>query len=715
MKQFILVTVVSVALCMAGAWSLGLMNSNNEFNPDYVPRGGQTPTAHITKLGPDLYTQAAFPTIQIPTRRGADPIVIPGVMNPIDQEEVSSQVAGQILFIGEAVDDSAVLAAGSAAFLAEPYYPAEVRTGLDTFAKFYRRLYEGEQITHNQMVAMINPAKPLAEVLAKIVKIRGAEAEYEASEAGAKEGRTRFVTAERLWKAGNITREDYGAALLTFVKLLSEQVAKREAVKYAEIDKGISDTELRAFEIRPTMPAKRSFIKSLVKQRGAVLKPGDPVMLIQNIDRLQAEALIEEQSFMRLRQKIDQSSRDKTNTTISATIEPTIIEGSLFEIPGHELDVTCVAVAKDSKHIVSGSDDRSVRVWSPEALAPLRKMEHDDGVKVVACTPVGADRNLCLVGCVNGSIYLWDLDKNADETPLKRHEKAHGADTAITALAFSPDGKYFATGGSDGSIRLWATAAKGQDGDEYMKEQYAFIPANGVADGHDDAITSLNFTPQARLISASKDKSLRVWQLKQLGAALERRPLLNRKGDVQQLGVSQDGKWMLFDEGRTLKLMSVEKQLHTHTLNVPVNSTPFETLALISPDNKLILTAGAPEGRLQLWRSPEGASRGFEVRQFATRERLPVTCAAFSPNAGKPGENSFAVSASGNRIYVWAIPSEKDVNEHRLEKVPMTLINQTLDPTTRVSRIGFGIDNPISERYPNGRFEAGRPVVIVID
>jgi hypothetical protein len=39
----------------------------------------------------------------------------------------------------------------------------------------------------------------------------------------------------------------------------------------------------------------------------------------------------------------------------------------------------------------------------------------------------------------------------------------------------------------------------------------------------------------------------------------------------------------------------------------------------------------------------------------------------------------------------------------------LTLKTQTLDPSTRQIRVGFEVANP------NGRFEAGRPVTIVID
>lgn len=710
MARIFLFMLLGAGLFFAIGYQLELFDTSGN-QPKDIVAPQETPVAPVSTLGADLYEAKNFPVVVLPTRRAAEPIEIYGLMNPIEQEEVPSQVPGIVLFIGEQIDDSVIATAGSAAFLAEPFYSVEVKAGQETFTKYYRRLYEGQTIRRGQMLAMIAPAKALGEVMSRAAKIKAAIAEKDGAIAAEKEGYIRYERAYKLHFIDKaMSAEDFGAAVLTWKKLQSERIAKVEGVKVAEVEKNQADIELQLHEINALMPYKYSTIKSIVRKQGYAVKPGDPVLIVQNLERLQAEALIEEQYFARIRDK------DPLKQGITATIEPTILEAPAHEFPGHALDVTSIAVAKDM-HIVSGSEDRSICVWKIGTKAPIHKLEHDEAVKVLACTPVAAETNHCVAGCTNGSIYLWDFAAKDLSEPIKKLDNAHGNDTSITALAYSPDGKQFASGASDGSIRLWNA-----DGTLL----YAFIPANGVKQAHEDAVTSLHFTPQCKLVSAGRDKTLRVWKLLEKGAALEGKVIKDREGNVPRLGVSGDGKWMLFDQmhGKSLKLLSVENHKLGHTLNVPANSTPFETLALFSPEiydaktkthSSLILTAGAAEGRLQLWRTPEGDQRTFEVRQFATRERLPVTCAAFSPDAGKGGVNSFAVSASGHKVYLWAIPTKAEIDKHRLMEVQMTLKSHTLDPSTRHTRIGFEVPNPATPEHPNGRFEAGRPVKIVIE
>jgi len=63
----------------------------------------------------------------------------------------------------------------------------------------------------------------------------------------------------------------------------------------------------------------------------------------------------------------------------------------------------------------------------------------------------------------------------------------------------------------------------------------------------------------------------------------------------------------------------------------------------------LLLTAGASDGRLQLWKAPTDGKRGFELRQFVTSEKSDVTSAAFfDPTAA--GEIRFAVTGAKDGI-----------------------------------------------------------------
>ncbi len=696
MFRIFFVVALGAGLFLAGAWHFGLLDNRTTTNPKVS--GDVVEVTDVSKLGNDLYAAEPYPNIVPPTRGQSNPITVVGIMNAIELEEVPSPVPGRVLFIGDQVSDSAVLPAGSAAFLAEPYYSTPpIYGGRNSYTKFYRRYYEGQTAHHGQMLAMIDPSEALGLVVEKIEKVGVAEAESAAAAAFVKEGHERLVRAKYLFEVKKaITEEDYGGAKLQKTKFEAEYTTKQGAVRMANGEKDQADIRLRQHELRAFLSYKHFTIKSIVRQTGSFVQQQNPtVMVVQNLERLMAEAMIEEPDYLRL----------QSRQHITATIEPTIIEGSQNEMFGHRGEIHSVAVSRDF-HIVSASEDKTVCVFRPMDRAPLRMYVHPDPVRVVVCTPKAADKNLAIVGCAKGNLYIWDLDKlekQKAKPPIK-----HGDDTAITSLAISQDGKLLASGARDGSIKLWKI-------DGSLTLLYSFTPIHGVAQSHEDAVTSLHFTPQCRLVSASRDKSVRVWHLKEKGAVADGEPIHDRQGNVADLGVSPDGRWMLFDKDRTLWLMSLEERKLVHTISVSAGATPFDALAKFSPDGSLLLTAGAAEGRLQLWRAPEGNERGFEVRQFAPRDKQAVTCAAFSPEAGKGGANSFAVSAAGSVVYLWNIPTVADVGSQRIPDVPLTLRTHSLDHATKMSRIGFEVTNPISDRYPNGRFEVGRPVTIVIE
>jgi WD40 repeat protein/tRNA A-37 threonylcarbamoyl transferase component Bud32 len=134
---------------------------------------------------------------------------------------------------------------------------------------------------------------------------------------------------------------------------------------------------------------------------------------------------------------------------------------SLREIltrPGHTGAVSAVAFSPDGVYLTSGGADGAVRIWNAatgEALAAFKA--HAGRVSGLAFDPVppaGERRPAWRLATTGesapsqGELKLW-------ETPSGKNLGGRAGENLLTAVAYSPDGKYLAAAGPEGDVTGW--------------------------------------------------------------------------------------------------------------------------------------------------------------------------------------------------------------------------------------------------------------------
>ena len=142
--------------------------------------------------------------------------------------------------------------------------------------------------------------------------------------------------------------------------------------------------------------------------------------------------------------------------------------------------------------IAAGGDEVTLYDLSGQMLVSfgpfLNSKKAQTWVSALAFSPDG--RTLA-TGHDDGSIRLWDVDKR------QKSHSLHDAHRSVSALAFSADGKTLASAGEEKQIHLWDVASG---------------EPRRTLTGHKDRIPTLAFHPtQPRLYSAGWDTTIRVW------------------------------------------------------------------------------------------------------------------------------------------------------------------------------------------------------------
>src|SRR5438105_4647703 len=185
MGRFFLTVLFGVAVFVGVAYYFELWPASTDVPPPSRLKGGPNSAAkdRAAKFDVGGVLYAPWPRPKVQPINGArpyvDPIaVIAGHLGVVDKNEVPAEVEGTLLYIGEEVPDVAIAVAGVAPFMVDPFRYATMNMGDGMVAKFYRRLQQGEVVTPDQVVAMLNPAKGIHDVAMKRAKLLASEAEY---------------------------------------------------------------------------------------------------------------------------------------------------------------------------------------------------------------------------------------------------------------------------------------------------------------------------------------------------------------------------------------------------------------------------------------------------------------------------------------------------------------------------------------------------------
>jgi WD40 repeat protein len=529
------------------------------------------------------------------------------------------------------------------------------------------------------------------------------------------------------------------------------QKAKEEK-QMAGVEFKQKERELELHRIKTDVSGE---VTRVYKKRGEMVREGEPIFRIVNYQRLWLEGAFEFQQAHQVRE----------GTRV--TVEPEQPRGWMKELRGHTATVTGLAVSSDSRLLASSGEDGRVILWDwRQANRPvvLRDEKYDREFHAIACALVNVDGKgqrtyVVLAGGADGGSRLWTIAAEAtgrggEERVLRvLQDAASGHRGAIRAVALSPDAAWCATGGDDGNVIVWRTA------DAALL--YRVRSHDGVkSTAHRSTVTSVSFTPDGHLVTASADKTLARWKLGEAGAELVRR-YDGRSGDVTQLGVAADGRRALFDMDDDLRIIDLESGETLATISSR-RQGHFKALGLFSPSATTVLSLTA-NGRLTHWSMPAAAREasffrqayqdGFrknslfvlgvlssaesyaapllapawaalaseQPNQAATHEGAgpmeglsvvpqlwPVNAreiqllatpdaAAITCGAFAPDESALFTAGSDKIIRVWAMPGDIE-RKHPLEAV-VTYVGKQIEAGTGLVRIRAQVDNPTDPLY----------------
>ena len=239
-----------------------------------------------------------------------------------------------------------------------------------------------------------------------------------------------------------------------------------------------------------------------------------------------------------------------------------------------------------------------IELWDPMTGETVSTLKGKMSINAVVFSPDGT--RLASSGRSSDSnvtLQIWDTESREQLWDAESKESAHFLRTTgvVNALAFSPDGKMLASGGTDMTV---------QGRDSATGEPITTLT------GHTNGITALTFSPDNHtLASGSADGKVRFWNSKKgrslpvhiTGHTIQMETVTFYKDSTTLVSVAHDGVVSFWD---VKTLQQTDSKTLQKTYPNPIRDFPAEGLqywlstVAFSPDGTKIISAGVKGHRI---------------------------------------------------------------------------------------------------------------------
>ncbi|HEY0754917.1 MAG TPA: TIR domain-containing protein [Ktedonobacteraceae bacterium] len=250
----------------------------------------------------------------------------------------------------------------------------------------------------------------------------------------------------------------------------------------------------------------------------------------------------------------------------------------LHELKEHSDKVTSIALSSDGKTLVSGSYDKTIRVWNVQTGQTLYKLEgHSNGVRSVA---ISSDGQMLASGSYDQTIRIWNARTGQFLRTLKGHNDV------IANITLSPDGQTLVSSSMDKTIKVWNL----QTG-QHLR----------TLEGHNDVIANITLSPDGQmLVGVSIDKTIKMWNL-QTGQHL--RTLEGHLGPIAGIALSPDGQTLVSGSAdKTIKIWN----MYTGQLLRTLKAHDASVMSLAISRDGQMLVSGSWDQTVKLWNLQTG-------------------------------------------------------------------------------------------------------------